>query len=144
MDRAYLSPASKYRSPKWEKIAREYQELLSLRDWTLYVFEVPACQLEERCLGCCCVDEKIKVAQIRLLRAEDAEALYTKEDGMAAVGFTTQEATLVHEILHVWTEQFCPADSLNNDSHEHITMEQAVDAISRCIYNLKTQKHSRR
>jgi hypothetical protein len=131
-----LEPSSPFRSERLEAVARAWQEILRLTDWDVWVFEVPAIHLEESALAQIYIGPKKKAAQILVLNVEERRHRFEADNGMQYFPHETQEASLVHELLHIYLE----ATGINDKkkgSPEYIAMEQMVNALAHTLMELR-------
>lgn len=108
------------------KICREWQEILSLKDWRIaiakaheYQFKNPGNE------GECEWQIKKKMAIIRILHENDSPKGPFQQD---------MEETLVHELLHL---HYAPFDYTKDGTPEEIALEQSIHFVSRALIELK-------
>lgn len=106
-----------------EEKCREWQEILSLRDWD--VKPRIARYYDESNLGSCTWKLQKKMAVIRVQEYDDYDPSNKWE--------RDQETTLVHELLHL---HFAPFDA-ETDTPQGIAQEQAIHALSVALVSLK-------
>lgn len=109
-----------------QKLCREWQKRLRLQDWDVKVFVKRESQfINENAAGECSWQLAKKLAVIRILDPIDyGSNLAWPQD---------QEATLVHELLHLHFAPFAAKD----DTPEDTAQEQAIDLIARALVELK-------
>lgn len=104
-----------------EKLCREWQVRLFLRDWEISVAYLPEDKMEEA-QGVCDPYPKLRRASIGILRLEDYPTDATPQD---------VELTLVHELLH------CYHHSSKPGSVADLFEEQGVESAAKALVALK-------
>jgi hypothetical protein len=115
-----------------EALCLEWQETLRLQHWDikLKIARGNGLDLPEGLQGRCEWVLKKRSAFIRLINPMDWDKTILWPQDM--------ERTLVHELLHL---HFAPFDEFPQDSANHVAAEQAIDALSLALVNLK-RKHA--
>lgn len=114
------------RKRELERLLCEWQEALGLRDWEIELEIVPGAKLSRRYAGAPVHGEIEYVTQQRCATINIAK------------DSPDQELTIVHELLHCWTAPIREA------RREELVEEQAVEAVSKALVNLKRQAHNSR
>lgn len=105
----------------------EWQKRLRLQDWDIRAALKGSTDLESWGRNNVCFDHHTSYIRMR-----DAEGLLGCD--WDAFGEPDHEAILVHELLHIHVDPFCPKDK---DSHAFAMMEQAVNTLSHCLVAMK-------
>lgn len=105
----------------------EWQKILRLQDWDVRVSVERASDMKLKHVnGECEWVLQTKQAHIRILDPID----YPQDTGWPQ----DMEQVLIHELLHL---HFAPFDAFENNTHEHTSMEQAIDMIAGALLSLK-------
>lgn len=138
-DKSRLQAKSPYRSPALETLARDWARLLRLSDWDIDVMVVPRCEFSgSHTMGSCHAHIHSRTCRIYILRDEDREAQYKSDNCCAYFPWPSLETVLVHELLHIWTEQMgLTKENHKEESLEYSAMEQMVSSLAHALVNLK-------
>jgi hypothetical protein len=111
---------------KLQKLTQEWQKLLRLQDWRVRVEFVEPLEMEDPgSMGQCQTDRGLRQVKIKLRSPE--YNCYENEFNQDV------EATLVHELLHVYTNLIIHAP----DSTQGLFVEQAIEAMTMALLSLK-------
>jgi hypothetical protein len=104
-----------------EKLCREWQARLYLRDWDISIAYLPEEKMDDA-QGVCDPYPKLRRASIGILRLEDYPAEAAPQD---------VEQTLVHELLHCYPHAARPG------SVAEMFEEQGIEAAAKALVALK-------
>jgi len=120
---------------KLDKIRREWQKILRLQDWRIKIRFATAEELKEAtdadAIGGCQSLVEAREANLLLLPPEALNPNDEREQDI--------ENTIVHELLHCHFAAF-----KSDDSQVQLAQEQAIEAISEALVNLKRQRAAQR
>jgi hypothetical protein len=137
-DKARIVPDSKYRSASLEALAAEWQKILRLQDWDISIYEVPSCELEESQMAWCSTHIPSRAAMIFVLEERERINRQQRHEGTGYFPHDTIEAIIVHELLHLYTQQTgITKEKYKDDDKEYLAMEQMVSSLSHAFVNMK-------
>ena len=116
------------------RMAREWQRRLRLQDWQVEIaFDRSDEFFAQGCEGLCRMVTPRKMAFISILHPDD----YAERETLDV------EATVVHELLHLFMVGFCADQNTEEDglSHAEMAMEQATDAIAQALVAAHRANH---
>lgn len=116
-------------NPQLRRLTETWRELLGLNGWVINArFTNDASEIHDSGVADIEVSEGTREASIKLLRFR-----YRKNDGLLIIT-KDYEVDLVHELLHIWVEQFRNPKLTERGS---TTMEQFIESLARLLVALR-------
>jgi hypothetical protein len=121
--------------PDLDALVGKWQGILRLKDWDVSCcykryHEMPL----EKSVGCCSVSIERNSAEICILDPLDMEP-------DASENTRSIEASVVHELLHIWQEPYRPQDK---DSLAYKYWERTTDSLSVVLLALERMGHNKK
>ena len=101
-----------------QRVCRQWQKFLRLEDWDVEIVVDRHYDMPEDCGGAITMFEHKRQARLRVIDPRDANPRWQQD--------MDTEATIVHELLHLYFEPF----EQRSDKRLQMAEEQAVHAIS--------------
>ena len=124
-------------------VVAHWSRILRVADWQIEAHLVAEHELNDpQWAGQCSANVNNRCAQIYILRPETRLERWKAQDGKLFYGRQPMEATVVHELLHIWTKQ-CGLHSDDTESRDRIAMEQMVDSLATAFVGLHSYFETR-